>query len=345
MGSEARAGTFDNLTKRKLEHLLGMASGYVLDFSNNTFADFIETSVGFNPYSRYEGSKANILRDLWRTEPTEVVVKLTRELLEHSRFLDEQRGPLSAERRGTYTELGDILNALGPDQLGEARQTKAPLHPPVAAPFKLEGCIRLFLSHVTAHKELVHHVKRYLSRYGVDAFVAHDDIEPGAEWEAVIQRALSDCDAIAVFLHEGVKTSNWCDQEIGWTISRGVPILPLRYDLQPYGFMARFQSHNCHLKPPSTVATMIADYLSKHDQLSDKAAESLTRAFVGSRNWDQTRDLAKVLSNVAHFTDDQLDRIERAAEHNVEISTAGIDRMNGPDWVNQFVRRHRPGRV
>jgi len=36
----------ENPTKQKLEHLFGMSTGYVLDFSNATFQDFILTSVG-----------------------------------------------------------------------------------------------------------------------------------------------------------------------------------------------------------------------------------------------------------------------------------------------------------
>lgn len=43
---------FDNATKQLLERLFGMATGYVLDFSNSTFSSFVETAVGFDPYER-----------------------------------------------------------------------------------------------------------------------------------------------------------------------------------------------------------------------------------------------------------------------------------------------------
>ena len=52
--------------KRKFEKFLGMGSGYVLDFTNRTFAEFIVDSTGLNIYdSRYDyesGSKANRLK-------------------------------------------------------------------------------------------------------------------------------------------------------------------------------------------------------------------------------------------------------------------------------------------
>jgi len=52
--------------KRKFEQLLGMETGYVLDFTNRSFAEFVLDSTGRNIYdSRYDyasGSKANRLR-------------------------------------------------------------------------------------------------------------------------------------------------------------------------------------------------------------------------------------------------------------------------------------------
>ena len=39
-----------NAEKRKLERVFGMSSGYVLDFSNRTFSEFIEDHVHRNIY-------------------------------------------------------------------------------------------------------------------------------------------------------------------------------------------------------------------------------------------------------------------------------------------------------
>ncbi len=42
----------DNPTRQKFEQLFDMSNGYVLDFSNASFASFVETCLGFNPYDR-----------------------------------------------------------------------------------------------------------------------------------------------------------------------------------------------------------------------------------------------------------------------------------------------------
>lgn len=76
-----------NIEKRIFERLFGMGSGYVLDFSNRTFEEFILDSTGKSiydsKYSNASGSKANRLRAFWSIEPNYVVAKLLGDLLHY----------------------------------------------------------------------------------------------------------------------------------------------------------------------------------------------------------------------------------------------------------------------
>lgn len=75
-----------SLEKRKLEKLLGMETGYVLDFSNRTFEEFVRDSTGLNifdqQYNHGSGSKANRLRAFWQKESNAIVGKLMSEILD-----------------------------------------------------------------------------------------------------------------------------------------------------------------------------------------------------------------------------------------------------------------------
>ncbi len=78
-----------NLSERQaLEKGFGMGSGYVLDFSDRTFEEFIHDSVGRNIYdAKYAGngqSKAKRLRAFVKIEPNHVVGKLIADLVEHA---------------------------------------------------------------------------------------------------------------------------------------------------------------------------------------------------------------------------------------------------------------------
>lgn len=73
--------------KRKLERLLGMGGGYVLDFSNRTFDEFViestRRSIYDAKYNHGSGSKANQLRGFWNEESNGVVAKLLGGLLDY----------------------------------------------------------------------------------------------------------------------------------------------------------------------------------------------------------------------------------------------------------------------
>jgi hypothetical protein len=75
--------------KRRFERLLRMNTGYVLDFSNRTFQEFVADSTGRNIFDeRYQyasGSKANCLRGFWTDENNRLVGKLLGDLLDHGR--------------------------------------------------------------------------------------------------------------------------------------------------------------------------------------------------------------------------------------------------------------------
>jgi len=77
-----------NLEKRAFETLLGMGGGYVLDFSNRTFGEFVLDCTGMSIYEpRYGtsgGSKANLLRAFWKHEPNQTVGKLLAELIAYA---------------------------------------------------------------------------------------------------------------------------------------------------------------------------------------------------------------------------------------------------------------------
>ena len=76
-----------NIEKRSFEKLFGMGSGYVLDFSNRIFDEFVADSVGIDiwdqKYNIGSGSKANLLRAIWSRDANHVVAKLLNDLLQY----------------------------------------------------------------------------------------------------------------------------------------------------------------------------------------------------------------------------------------------------------------------
>lgn len=75
--------------KRDIETALGMGSGYVLDFSNRTFADFIASSIGIDidaaEFSGFGNSKANRLRCFFEKAGDYQAGRLLSDLITHAR--------------------------------------------------------------------------------------------------------------------------------------------------------------------------------------------------------------------------------------------------------------------
>ena len=105
-----------SLEKRRFEDLFGMASGYVLDFTDRTFAQFFRENVGINIYdSRYAyngGSKAKHLRAFWEKDSDRNVGKALKGLLELWRYQNESGKDSRADK--TYSEcLKAVARLLG----------------------------------------------------------------------------------------------------------------------------------------------------------------------------------------------------------------------------------------
>jgi hypothetical protein len=73
--------------KDDFEALLGMRTGYVLDFTNRQFREFVMDSVHLDiedPTIGGSGSKASRLRHFWNSQPDHVVGRLLKDFLERT---------------------------------------------------------------------------------------------------------------------------------------------------------------------------------------------------------------------------------------------------------------------
>jgi len=108
--------TLNTIDKLKLEGIFAMSSGYVLDFTNRGFQDFVHTSVKKNIYDEkysFNGdSKANRFRAFWGIESDPIVGKLIIDLLEYWRTKKLLNGQIMDSENELYKECKKIGNKL-----------------------------------------------------------------------------------------------------------------------------------------------------------------------------------------------------------------------------------------
>ena len=83
-----------------------------------------------------------------------------------------------------------------------------------------------------------------LLKFGIDGFLAHDDLAVSEEWRARILEELLRCEIFVPLLSKAFRASDWCAQEVGVVIARSeVAIVPLSLDgTTPFGFLSQFQA-------------------------------------------------------------------------------------------------------
>lgn len=111
---------FSFIEKNRFEKLFGMGTGYVLNFSDRTFQEFVGDIMGVDiydeKYNYKSGSKANRLRGYWAEESNYNIGKLLEKMLELWLSLT-QTGELEAKDGDTanYEECLKIVAKLKAD--------------------------------------------------------------------------------------------------------------------------------------------------------------------------------------------------------------------------------------
>ena len=143
------------------------------------------------------------------------------------------------------------------------------------------GLYRLFISDLSTYKVAASNLKQCIQDYGIDCFVAHEDITPSKEWEMEIEKALFTMDALCAIVVPDFIKSQWCDQEIGIALGQRKQVFAINKGAVPYGFFGRYQALKSKDKNASQMAYDVWKAIStnnntKHTYLNKLTALILT---------------------------------------------------------------------
>ena len=212
-----------------------------------------------------------------------------------------------AHAKGATPFSGHAL-AVVPNSVTGARQVA----PDATKRLWADGRFRLFLSHKAQVKRETAELKQNLLDYGVSAFVAHEDIHPTKEWQDEIENALATMDGFVALMTADFHDSNWTDQEVGYALARGVPIIAVRLEQNPYGFLGKFQALNSDWKsaPEGIVKLLIKN---------DRMLSAFISALSNCPFFDAGNTLANILQSIETVSEKQIDEIIEAVNTNVEL--------------------------
>ena len=142
--------------------------------------------------------------------------------------------------------------------------------------------------------------------------------------------------------------SKWCDQEIGWPLGRGVPVMSLRFDAAPYGFFGRHQADPVPIDATAEdiARRMTLDRIADRPELALKYAASLVFAMNESGSYAQTNAIWRRLSVLSSLHADLCLRLLDADKCNSQVYDAYVygtyPKQFFPRVIIEFVN-HQPG--
>jgi len=191
-----------------------------------------------------------------------------------------------------------------------------------------EGFTKVFLSHTSANRKLAGEVRTRLLGEGIDLFVAHDVIETDKEWIEEIKVALVTCEVLVALFTEDFRASNWCDQEVGHALGRGIKVISVKCGADPHGFVfpkQAFEVNPDDLHAATKIAKEICRLVKGEEPTSipDPAAAAV-RKYARSRSFDQARQNLQPLLTLkaSDWTPQMVELVETARRENNQVSEA-----------------------
>ncbi len=197
-----------------------------------------------------------------------------------------------------------------------------------------QGPVRAFISHSNKDKSLAGNLKEALAVYGIEGFIAHEDIEPLAQWRKVILAHLAQADILVVLVSMNSIVSHWVNQEVGHAMARGITVVPIKVDADPIGFLSdtqalafksppygrlsRNKQYDCEL-----CAQIIATTMASQKGLEERMKHGMAMSFARSMSYYETRCLIGILDRFSLFTDDEVTAMVTGGIRNGQIHREG----------------------
>ncbi len=180
----------------------------------------------------------------------------------------------------------------------------------------------IFLSHRDAYRVEVAALAAELHHFYLGTFVAHEDIEGGAQWRAALLRELKRMSALVAIVTDDFHSGGWTDQEIGFAIATEKPIIGVRIGQEvPKGFLADVQAVRGSFSQLRQLACAVVKALALYLPIEANTKASLIQMFVESNSWASAEARFDRLEAVTtSLTDAEIEMLTKAFRENVEIN-------------------------
>jgi len=196
--------------------------------------------------------------------------------------------------------------------------------------------MKVFISYASSDKKIAHKIKEGLEGYGMDAFLAHDDIKPTEEWQKRILEELNYAQVFMPLMTEQFLASIWTDQETGFAIAKDCLIIPLKVTEDPHGFISRYQALKVKADLSKTCSE-IMHTIAENSSLGSEMRNLIIEMLGESWSYANAAKNAEILNGLSGYTPGQIKKIARYAMENSQV----YDSFDAKDILRPFFRTYQ----
>lgn len=189
---------------------------------------------------------------------------------------------------------------------------------------------RVFLSYSEKDRHLAARIKTGLENFGLEVFLAHEDINPSADWEKTILENLDSTDIFIPVITGNFKNSQWTDQECGIAYSKKKLIISIAVDgVIPYGFISKYQALKLDSKNTKDQTSKLIEAIIKaKPEFESQLLDSLVKAFAVSYSFDDAGLKSKLILSFSKINTEQINEIFKQVFRNDQIYRSCSARSN-----------------
>jgi len=180
--------------------------------------------------------------------------------------------------------------------------------------------VRIFLSYSSTDREIAGELKENLEDFKMEVFLAHEDIEPTARWQREIFNNLENCDVFLPILTKNYPDSDWTDQEAGIAYAPDKLIIPLKVEINPYGFLNKYQALKFRVKRIRQICeTIIQTIYKKRLESGHAVRDCIIHSLADSNSFQDAKQKSRLLLEFDKYTKAQLNQLIRVSTENSQI--------------------------
>jgi hypothetical protein len=196
--------------------------------------------------------------------------------------------------------------------------------------------VKIFLSYSNEDKDLAGKIKKGMEDYGLDVFLAHEDVKPSSEWMEAIHEELNLCNVFIPILTDCFNESLWTDQETGFAVARSVYIIPLKINVDPHGFIGKIHALSFDVNNIEDSNMKIISLIASNCNVGVLFRDALVNKFGKSENYKEAENNTKRLIKFVPYNEQQIRNVIDRTMNNYQILDCFFAKKNLPNFVRKY---------